>query len=94
MHCGRKLKVGHITQVNCFIEVVPKAGFIVTEKNIESCTEHSQQIKCFIQDYIAVSEGLYLIVTPRYSWNIAKVGIKHQSINHVIDRSEHTDSAL
>ena len=27
--------------------------------------------------------NLYSIITPRYSWNIAKGGIKHQSINHI-----------
>ena len=27
----------------------------------------------------------YVICTPRYSWNIAKVGVEHQSINQLIN---------
>jgi hypothetical protein len=30
---------------------------------------------------IVVEEILYNMFTPQYSWNIAKVGVKHQSIN-------------
>jgi len=30
------------------------------------------------------------LVTPRYSWNIAKVGVKHQSINQTkLNKAEH-----
>ena len=35
----------------------------------------------FIFKGIVVEEILYNMFTPQYSWNIAKVGVKHQSIN-------------
>ena len=64
-------------------EILMKVALNTKNQLIFSFTYSIEDIivKLFIYLYIAcILSSCYFLLTPRYSWNIAVVGVKHQSI--------------
>ena len=93
--CGRRLKC-FVTDVGCHILFSQNIVYTSTcnWQVYYATIDHAFRGNVYRNSERIILEGLSTIsslcspldrnITPQYSWNIAKVGVKHQSINQLI----------